>query len=368
MSCRDDGRPPKRPTISQAAGEDGKVEDVRVASCPACDADRSRPSYLGRWRYQNFEFEYLACGDCGSLFVDPMPDDTLLESQYGPEYLDTHYALELGGGATRREFSLELDEAVRLVAEQRPGARVLDVGCGAGQFLVRAHANGLQPEGHEPVPSVARAVAVLTDMSISHGELHARSGSFEAVHLADVLEHSPRPLDLLLQTRRLLRSGGLVIARGPLENQANVFQLAVRLSRLVRTRSRSFSTTEQPPYHVILFTLRGWRRLMQRAGLCMSYERVYEVHWPAPEQFSLSPVSIIKEVSLKVSRSGLLKRWRLGNRVISVLTASDPAEVGHRHDTRDEGIIRQGSPAPVAHSFPQVKNNGQFVRRGDACC
>lgn len=294
-----------------------------MACCPACESVRSQPSYLGQGRYQGCEFEYLACCDCGSLFVDPMPDDAMLERMYGPEYLDDHYALELTGEATRREFGLELREAVRLIAERRPGARVLDVGSGAGQFLTQACAAGLHPEGYERVPATARAMATLIGIPVSHGELRALSGRFDVVHVADVLEHSPRPLDLLLRIRSLLPRGGFVIARGPLENQANLFQLVLRLSRLARNGARLVSTTEQSPYHLILFTLTGWHRLIRRAGFRVSQERVYELHWPAPERFTLQPVAIVKELSLVISRSRPLRAFRLGNRVISVLTANE---------------------------------------------
>ncbi len=294
-----------------------------MPTCPACDGVRNSSSYLGRGCYKGFDFAYLACLQCGALFVDPMPSESVLDQMYGPDYLDAHYATELRGGVANREIGREMDDAVRLLAEYRPGASVLDVGCGAGRFLTTAQAAGLRPEGHERLAATADAVSQATGIKVHAGALSDMEGRYYAVHLGDVLEHSPRPLSLLLAVRRLLRPGGLVIARGPLENQANLFQQTVRLSRLLRASLRELPPISMPPYHLVLFTYAGWNALIRRGGLRAVHERVYELHWPVPERFILRPRSILKELSLVLSGTGLGCRFRMGNRVLSVLTAND---------------------------------------------
>lgn len=61
---------------------------------------------------KGFDFAYLACLQCGSLFVDPMPSESVLDQMYGPDYRDAHYATELLGGMANREIGREMDDAV----------------------------------------------------------------------------------------------------------------------------------------------------------------------------------------------------------------------------------------------------------------
>lgn len=290
-------------------------------NCPICCKmqPEARISYLGRGCYRSLEFQYLDCSYCGSLFVHPMPDQAVLSEMYGPEYLDIHYATELNGGKSNSEAAQELDDAIRLLVSFKPSGRILDLGCGAGQFLIAANKAGFQPEGYEWRPATAELATNATGLKVHTGSLKELESRYDAVHLADVLEHCPDPLNVLLEARRLLAPGGILIVRGPLENQANVFQQGVRLHRLLRTRLMTLPPITLPPYHLILFARMGWQALIRRSGLAVLYERIYEVHWPVPERFRLSPLYVVKKLSLAVSRSPLGHLFCLGNRVCSVL-------------------------------------------------
>lgn len=97
-----------------------------------------------------------------------------------------------------------------------PGVRLLDVGCGAGEFLAAATAVGAVAEG---IDFNASAVAAARARSLSARtepitELAARAaGEFGVVTALQVLEHIPEPRPFLDGCFRLLRPGGkLVIA------------------------------------------------------------------------------------------------------------------------------------------------------------
>jgi SAM-dependent methyltransferase len=292
--------------------------------CPACGGPDARPSYLGRGRYRDFEYTYLACAACSSLFIDPMPGDALLDVMYDPVYLDEHYAAVLQGCPQDPEMATELERAVRWLTEARPGARVLDVGCGAGSFLTTAKSAGLVPEGYERLAATARVAEQTSAVRVHSGALTSLTPGYDAIHLADVLEHLPRPVELLTTMAHLLVPGGIVVARGPLENQGNLFRSLVVLSRSARARLGRVSPISMPPYHVVLFTAAGWRALLARATLSVQRQEIYEVRWPAPSNGGLRPIKVAKTLSLLVSASPLGRRWRFGNRVIS-LTSTTPA-------------------------------------------
>ena len=76
-----------------------------------------------------------------------------------------------------------------------PGARVLDVGCGFGSFLIQAKEAGYEVAGIEPdEDACAGACKVLGEGVVRQGTLHELSlpaGSADVVATLDVLEHVP---------------------------------------------------------------------------------------------------------------------------------------------------------------------------------
>lgn len=290
-----------------------------ATACPACGSATAVPSYLGDVRFESFAYRYLACGACGSLYADPMPGPEVLARIYAPAYAATHYAAELDGESSNQELVREIAGVLKLLSLQKPAARMLDIGCGAGRFMVLAREAGFRVEGHELMAASAEVAARGTGLRVHAGPLASLSGGYDAIHLADVLEHSPRPIGLLREAVSLLAPEGVVLLRGPLENQVNLFQRVMRLRRQVLGRLRPPPPTEMPPYHVNLFTLAGWRALTSSASLVSISERVYEIHWPAPERFAPTLVSATKAASLLLTATPLGHRLALGNRVVTFL-------------------------------------------------
>lgn len=283
--------------------------------CPACDSADTRRSWLGDGRFGEFRFAWRGCRDCGSQFVDPMPDDALVTAMYSTAYIDQHY----GDGDASLDIGRELDDTARAAAARKPGARLLDVGCGAGRFMQAARDAGLRVEGYEISRDIADATARATGLIVHAGTLSSIGARFDFVHLADVVEHVRDPRGLLIAARALLLPDGELIARGPLEQQPNLFQQAVRWQRVARARLGRARVLEMPPWHLHQLTLRGWHALIARSGLRPVDERLYETRWPAPDAFTLQPIAMVKSLSRAVSASPLGRGLRLGNRVVSWL-------------------------------------------------
>ncbi|MFF0740047.1 methyltransferase domain-containing protein [Streptomyces sp. NPDC004111] len=112
-----------------------------------------------------------------------------------------------------------------LIPRLRPGARVLDVGCGPGTITADlAHLVG--PDGRvtgvdaaSGVLDQARATAAgrgLTNVDFTTGDVHDLAfpdDSFDVVHAHQVLQHVGDPVAALREMRRVCRPGGIVAAR-----------------------------------------------------------------------------------------------------------------------------------------------------------
>lgn len=122
-----------------------------------------------------------------------------------------------GAGLTDR-----LLESVDLPA----GARVLDVGCGAGATLRLLAGRGLVPVGVDYAPTLAaEAAEAVTAAGDAHGHLPARgwavagdaeslpwrAGAFDGVLVECVLSALPDKPAALAETARVLRPGGVLV-------------------------------------------------------------------------------------------------------------------------------------------------------------
>jgi SAM-dependent methyltransferase len=116
------------------------------------------------------------------------------------------------------------NSAAYLLPHLRPGASLLDVGCGPGTItidLARSVAPGqvVGLDASTEVVSRAQALAAatgLTNLRFEVGDLLALDygdATFEVVHAHQVLQHLADPAAALAELRRVLRAGGILAVR-----------------------------------------------------------------------------------------------------------------------------------------------------------
>ncbi len=120
----------------------------------------------------------------------------------------------------RAETPVRLDYVRSVFAREgvRPGARVLDVGCGGGLLSLPLAAGGWRVKGVDLSPSsldAARArLAPGADAEFSVGDaLDLREGpdAYDAVLVMDLLEHLEEPARAVAEAARALKPGGVLL-------------------------------------------------------------------------------------------------------------------------------------------------------------
>lgn len=275
---------------------DGDLE--AVSECPACGDHRRADELEG---LQDLSFGAASglwalkrCLGCQVLYLDPRPHPVSLHLAYRQYYTHHRPTAALRGWVSRlkqalkdgyrnRYFGTRLRPALAAGAlvvplfpkiaaiirsedrglgrPQRPQSRVLDVGCGSGQFLTLARLLGWMPYGIEP-DAAAAAVARAQGCDIlarDVRELDARYEQlFDVVTLSHVIEHLYDPVDTLRHCLRVLKPGGQIWLETP-----NIQSMGYEIY------GRSWRGLEAPR-HLVLFNQAALCSCLERAG----FERV----------------------------------------------------------------------------------------------
>ncbi|HEX8707884.1 MAG TPA: methyltransferase domain-containing protein [Pyrinomonadaceae bacterium] len=276
--------------------------------CPLCNQEEARPSWLGSVLYEGREFPFVECLHCGTLYCEPMPDAEVLARMYGPDYTADCSALH-----TNVDNPKEPQRVIEWLGRESPGIFV-DYGCGAGRLLTEAQKLKWEAVGVEFDDEVCAAVERSTGAKVFNSKrAQAALGErlADVLNLGDVVEHLTEVNRQMPEILRLLKPGGLLLAQGPLEGNANLFTLMLRLARTAR-RTRQ---TEMAPYHVMLATASGQREFFRRFGLSELEFSMSEVSWPAPSRLLRGDLKSPRQVGLFTARrlSQTLSRLRPGH-------------------------------------------------------
>jgi 2-polyprenyl-3-methyl-5-hydroxy-6-metoxy-1,4-benzoquinol methylase len=213
------------------------------------------------------------CGssDCGMAWLDPMPNAECLYVAYQDYYTHeqrtasgfrlaakTCYRLALNLALWASGIPRERERAELMYLDNEKPGRLLDIGCGNGEFLARMAKRGWNCTGID-TDSVAVATgrrAFGLDLRVSSvDDLDPAGHSFDVVTASHVLEHVPDPVLFLTRCRGLLVPGGRLVIKTPnLRSYGH------------RRYGRDWRGLE-PPRHLQLFTANALRKCAHRAGL-----------------------------------------------------------------------------------------------------
>jgi SAM-dependent methyltransferase len=107
-----------------------------------------------------------------------------------------------------------------LLAEARPGERVLDLGCGAGRFVAALRDHGCEAIGVDVAAAAlerARRNVPEGDFRLlgDDGSVPLEHRSVDLVWCSEVLEHVADTGGLLVEARRVLKAGGRLLVTVP---------------------------------------------------------------------------------------------------------------------------------------------------------
>lgn len=209
--------------------------------CPVCGSTDRRSVQ------KHAAHHIVRCRNCTLAFAGLAPTDTELGAYYNDYPAHANVS-----PITLKRYDALLDGFERF----RTTNRIIDVGCGAGNFLERAALRGWEVHGTEygriPIETCrAKGIAVI------EGPLNPSNyatGSFDVVTSFEVIEHLVEPALELERMRTMLRPGGMLYVTTP--NYRSVGHLLA---------GGQWSVVNYPE-HLNYFTPRTIRRLMRAKG------------------------------------------------------------------------------------------------------
>ena len=268
------------------SNESASLESV---NCALCEQDNAELVLTSKdWlHHQPGEFRLVRCRQCGLVYVNPRPTrDSILkyypaDYEYAPTSAVSHrrktWRQQLLQTILTRDYGYALPAArlplgarpwVKLyhafyktialpIFPWRPNGRLLDVGCGKGDYLAEQRRLGWQGAGIEINPFAVQYARGHLDLDVFEGDFASwdlPSASFDIVTMWWYLEHVADPVRVLELARHVLKPNGLLALGVP--NWAS-------LDAKIFGRAWYHLDT---PRHLYMFTPTTLQALLRRAG------------------------------------------------------------------------------------------------------
>ncbi|HEV7576799.1 MAG TPA: class I SAM-dependent methyltransferase [Caldimonas sp.] len=234
------------PAFTQGAGGRFRIVDstsdnsgviCRAQSCCAlCGADGSvlysdlRDAVLhapGTWSLRR-----CTSPACGLIWLDPMPLPSEAGKFYSDYYTHDATASAVPPKVVRRGLKSRVKTLLGTVIfwrrhafltdllhlQDMPPGRLLEVGCGGGQFLRQASLAGWKAVGIDFDQKAISAARQIPNAEAFVGDLLSmglEANSFDAVVMNNVIEHLPMPESVFRECQRVLRPGGRLVMVTP---------------------------------------------------------------------------------------------------------------------------------------------------------
>jgi len=232
---------------------------TNIEKCPVC-ASRNKEF----WRELK-GWPLVRCLDCGMRFVNPVPTEECLAVAYGlpkkeydeffqSEYINTEYIL---GGESAKYKVRAAEFLDRIESKLGRVGRVLEIGCGGGDFLDEAKQRGWRTAGVDPGDWQCDSQKDI-DLGIQRKPLFEsdfQKESFDVIFMSSLLEHLAEPNKYIALFYQLLKPGGLLFVAG-LPN-INSITILLGFDKWIGNH---------PPLHLLYFSRKTAHLFLEKHG------------------------------------------------------------------------------------------------------
>lgn len=201
------------------------MENVDLFNCPVCGSKdaglfmQTRNTH-GAGTVSRESFNLVKCRSCGLIYLNPRP----LESKQGQYYNINYYRNNISGFNSIIEHWWTVyvnSRRKRMVKKYKQKGKILDLGCGAGDFLDVFKSDSFDLYGVEPnLQGYSLSSKKIKGRIFKDGLINCgfTKDYFDAVTLWHVFEHLDNPKQELNEIKRILAADGLLFISVPNAN------------------------------------------------------------------------------------------------------------------------------------------------------
>lgn len=191
-----------------------------LRACPACGATALRPFMeCVDYSVSKERFAIQVCDGCSLKFTNPRPDSAEIGRYYETDEYISHTDAQAPGLINRmyrmvRAYTLGRKRT--LVESYLPQGRLLDIGCGTGDFAGTMQQAGWQVVAVEPDADAAAIARKKNKIEVFDEQwLRETDQQFDCISMWHVLEHVHGLEERFEQLGKLVRGGGLLVIAVP---------------------------------------------------------------------------------------------------------------------------------------------------------
>ncbi|MGA2822114.1 MAG: class I SAM-dependent methyltransferase [Bacteroidales bacterium] len=195
----------------------------KLISCPVCGKSNFTPFLQSSdFFLTKEEYTIVICNSCGMKFINPRPEANEISKYYeSPDYISHDAGKKSGLNFLYKQVrNFLIKKKYRLVKEYSKGKKLLDIGCGTGEFIFFCKKNGFDVTGIEPgeIPRFFAQTEYKLDIheeayldNLSHPE-------FDVITLWHVLEHVHLLHERMNKIVEIMKPDGTLIIAVPNSN------------------------------------------------------------------------------------------------------------------------------------------------------
>lgn len=274
-----------------------------ITICPVCDnSSLTLFQQCIDYSVSRESFSLRKCRECQLLITEPQPENEQLEKYYQfNDYVShTSNATNLINRIYLLARRYTLRKKLSLIHCYSKTGKLLDVGCGTGNFLEFCKQHGWNTYGVEPSDS-ARAIALKRGENIATSLKQIKDSGFDAVTLWHVLEHLPNLNEDLFQIKNMLGDHGIIFIAVPNYESYDALHYG------------PFWAAYDVPRHLWHFTKETIQKLLKKHGLSLidiMPMRLDAYYVSLLSEKYLNQNSLSLKAFIRALRAGFTSNWR----------------------------------------------------------
>jgi len=268
----------------------------KLLKCPVCGEARFT-EFLNVTDYflSREQFAIQKCCSCGFRFLNPRPEKAAIGRYYQSEDYISHDAKrgDLVSRIYRMARVVSIKRKLSIVKRYIHSGKILDIGCGTGEFLKYCSSKGFEISGFEPNEKAKAFAQEKNNVPMIQGLEESKKNHLEynCITMWHVLEHVHDLNETLALIRGILNSNGVFIVAVPNSNSWDAQKYG------------KFWAAYDVPRHLYHFTETTLEKLISFHG--------FEVQKVFPQKLDAYYVSMLSE-KYKNGKSNLLKALFVG--------------------------------------------------------